>query len=422
MQSPQSNTLRTDPATLHQRKNLGEANMFVFSFRSHGLVGSIIAITALGWAQEQADHIQGVKLPYYSLVPSKLIWLITKPGIQKELGIDEAESQKLLASLRSIDRTNVALQTPEEKKQRTAAIVALNNEMRRGAEEAISKSISEDQLQRFQQLQLQVLGSRALVSLQGAERLARQLSLTAEQRERLKKVQEDFRAKRLSAITEEYEADLVAVLTPEQTIRWNEMMGTPFQMPKSYMGNASWEMIYVPEVQKELGLNEDEVETLVQALAVIRNRVIKEKGQEAYGSNRDGNPPGDRSRRAQELVATVKSSLTIAQWNRLQELILQEAGLESLDHPDVATKVELTLEQRERVHTLIREFMKEGFGGAGTLNAPMKWETRQLLQRKLHADLLELLTMDQKKIWEAMQGAKVDDQLLGKPTISATAK
>jgi hypothetical protein len=380
-------------------------------------IGLILTGAAAGMAQDD-NRSEPSRPPFYSLAPSKLTWLLTKPGVQKELGLDESESRKLLASLREIDPTNYALRTPEERKKQVARVHAVFDATKQKSEEAIQKSLSEAQFQRFQQLQLQRLGGRALVFRDTAHKLAETLALTAEQQAKLKTISQEFSSTKPQAITEKFKSDLLAVLTPEQMNQWKAMMGAPFTIPKSFR-SVPWQLIFVPEVHKEMGLSEDEAARLVRLLEAVRKEVIEEKGQEEFDFNLAGPPPADRDRSAQQIIDAARSALTVSQWNRLQELLLQDAGLESLAHPEVAIKLGLSRQQRDRVRESIAEYLR-GFTGDRTLAAtPNELQSRR---DKVQADLLDILTPDQKTQWETMQGSKVDPDLFRSPAIRPAGK
>lgn len=377
------------------------------------VIGLILASAAAVAAPDDDKSTEPARTPYYGSGGSTLTFLLTKPGVQKELGLGESESKKLMAALQEIDPKHIAFQTPEERRQGAAT----REETQRKLEAAMQKFLSEKQFRRFQQLEAQYLGGRALL----IPKFAEQFALSAEQQEKLKAIREQFGltgrqgAPRLSdeeasVRFETYQADLLAVLTPGQTNQWKAMTGDPFRIPKSFSG-PSWRLVLVPEVQKELGLSEDDTATLVQSL----NAIQLEGFRLSFRANPADRAPADQMRQSQQIIDTTRSSLTVSQWNRLQELILQEQGVESFAHHEVAKQLGLSREQRDRVRETMGEYRKGLTGDRTLLAKPKELQARR---EKEQAGLLDILTADQKKQWEAMQGAKGDPDLFGRPRIS----
>ncbi|MBS0206989.1 MAG: hypothetical protein JSS49_29285 [Planctomycetes bacterium] len=378
--------------------------MPVCHVRAALIPGFIFAWVAVAAAQSDDKANAPSRTPYYGSGGSTLIFLLTKPGVQQELRLEDSASQKLLASLRELDPTHVSFRTPDEKRW----FAELRVETERKSKAAIQKSLSEEQFRRLQELEAQYLGGRVLLSPKTADRFA----LTADQQERLRAISAEFgytgqagaprlSAEEASARMEKYNSDLLAVLTPDQMNQWKAMSGAPFKFPKSLSG-PSWRLIYVPEVQTELGLSEDEVAALVQSLAAIQ----KEDSRARFGRG-PAQAPGNH----QQVIDTVRHSLSVAQWNRLQELILQQHGVELLSHPEVADKLGLNRDQQVRVRTVIDEYRRDQLKRSRP-GVPVNVEESRTRREKEHADLLDILTREQKEQWEEMQGAIVDPLLL----------
>ncbi len=386
------------------------------------IAGMILAFAAAAVAQEDANRSETSRSPNYGPGGSTLITLVAKPGVQTEIGLAEPESKRLLDLLREIDPTHSAFRTPEDKQQEFARELAIQEEIKRKSEAAIQKSLSEEQFQRLQQLELQDRGGVALLNPE----IARRLALTAEQQKTLETIKEEFRravqASRNGAASgtprtgdeaastrvDKFKTDLLAVLTPEQANQWQAMTGAPFVIPK-FIRRYSFHLVISPEVQKELGLADDEAAALVQSLDAIEREENKIRG-ETFRLRWEASSPDDRRRQSRQIVDTVKSSLTVSQWNRLQEVILQQRGMSVLAHPDVADKLGLSREQRGRVRETTYQQQREAAGQRTLLPKPE--ETRTSSQTE-QAELLDILTPEQKEQWEAMQGAKVDLRRLG---------
>lgn len=396
------------------------------------IAGMILAFAAAAAAQEDANSSETPRSPNYGPGGSTLINLLANPRVQTELGLTESESKRLLDSLREIDPTNPVFRTPEERQQGAARVAEMMDAIKRKSEAAIQNSLSEEQFRRFQQLELQYQGGLALSNPEIAQRLV----VTAAQRKTLETLQAEFRLasqanrsgtapgtprpdhESVSARMDKYKADLLAVLTPEQANQWQAMTGVPFGVPKVMRG-FPFQLVELPDVQKELGLSEGEAATLARSLAAIEEveRVEHvERLLQTLQSNRAASSPDDRRRqledrgqRSRRIVDTVKSSLTVSQWNRLQEVILQQRGMSVLAQPDVANKLGLSREQRDRVRETMDKYRREATGNRTLLPKP---GDSQAHRQKEQADLLDILTPEQKTKWEAMQGAQAD---LGNP-------
>jgi hypothetical protein len=192
-----------------------------------------------------------------------------------------------------------------------------------------------------------------------------------------------------------YQADLVAVLTTEQKQQWERMQGQPFEFPKNL--SSGTELILVPQVHRELGMPDADAAKLVKSLMDLRRQMHEnlDRNRIKEDTNR---PLGDRIKEFNLINDTIRSSLTPAQWNRLQELCLQRQGVRSLNHSAVATTLGFTPEQRKRVRNL--RHPSRGDGSA----QPIIAEDGSTRQAKMKADLLDVLTPEQKQRWEAMQG------------------
>lgn len=379
------------------------------------LIPGLILTLAAAAAAQNDDNLNDPRTPYYGHSGSTLILLLARPSVTEELRLDESESKTLLASLREIDPTHSSFRTPEERQK----FRTIRDETIRKSVAAIQKSLSEQQFLRFQQLEAQYLGGRALLN----PKIAEQLALTDEQHEKLKPIIKEFGvtggpgAPRLSeeqaaVRVEKYKTDLLAVLTPEQMNEWQAMTGAPFKVPKSFSG-PSWRLVLLPEVQQELGLSEAGAATLAQSLAQVQ----KEQGRLMFA----GRAPANGIDQSQQIIDAVRSSLAVSQWNRLQELILQENGVESLAHHEVAKHLGLNQEQRDRIREAISEYRRRQ-SDEFRRGAPVSTDELQTRRQQQQANLLDILTKDQKQQWEAMQGAKVDLDSMRRTRISPAAE
>lgn len=132
--------------------------MFECSVREVFVTGLILVYATAAVAQDNDNRNDPARKPFYGSGGSTLIYLLTKPGIQQELDLDEAASKPLLESLREIDPKHSSFRTLQERQQ----IRTRFEETKQKSAAAIQKALSEEQFRRFQQLELQYLDGRAL--------------------------------------------------------------------------------------------------------------------------------------------------------------------------------------------------------------------------------------------------------------------
>lgn len=364
------------------------------------------AMTVAAVAQQDGNPPQPPPVPNYSASSSALMAVAAMPDVHRELGLTDGEAQQLMQALRGIDPQRVALQTPEERQRRAEQFALQMEETRKKMHEAIQTALTAAQLQRLRELELQRIGGRAL--LQPA--VAEELQLTAEQQQQIQPLMEEFvrsgsrnaeprTPAESRARVEKYNMDLIAVLTTEQRRQWEKMQGEPFALPQNL--SPIRELVLVPKVQQELGLPEADAAKLTQTLEELQ----RQRFQNLRPPRAEEDPDrrfAESRKRFDRTVETLRSSLTVAQWNRLQELSLQRQGVEALYHPAVANALGLTPEQRARVRDLRRRPL-----GNGPVEATNP-ESEDVLSRreKRMSDLLDILTPEQKAAWEKLQGRK----------------
>ncbi len=168
-------------------------------------------------------------------------------------------------------------------------------------------------------------------------------------------------------------------------------------------------LLLMSEVQKELKLSEDDVAKLTKALEDLRPSMRGPGG----GNNQDPEAFRKQMDEVQKKIdAKVKESISADQWKRLNELRLQREGAASVRRPEVAAELKLTDEQKSKLKPLLDELRPQfgggrgrGENGGGQGNQPNFEEMREK-RDKASAEILGLLTPEQKKTWEALQGAK----------------
>lgn len=158
-------------------------------------------------------------------------------------------------------------------------------------------------------------------------------------------------------------------------------------------------LLDVPEVQKELGLD-DEQRKQVEKLQDEQRDKMDSMFRDAP---RPGDDPDDRPRvdfraRIEQLNKQSDEALgkllQEKQLDRLRQLQLQREGVAAFTKPEIADKLALTDEQKDKLH----EIQDRGFSGFGPPRVDPKDK----------ADALALLSADQKSKWQTLIGKEIE--------------
>ena len=174
------------------------------------------------------------------------------------------------------------------------------------------------------------------------------------------------------------------------------------------MGNvAPIQLLQVDEVQVELKLSAEQKEKADAAheeFMTARRQIFAEVDKES----------GERGSKMKELKEKTAEKLTDvledAQRKRLGEISLQVNGASELDNKEIAEELKITTEQQKQLAEVRKANTKARRdalkvleeGGEGNRN-----ETLSKLQAEGDRKLLEVLTAEQRKQFEAMQGEKL---------------
>jgi serine/threonine protein kinase len=184
-------------------------------------------------------------------------------------------------------------------------------------------------------------------------------------------------------------------------------------------------------VQKELKLTPDQLKQVKQVSITWETHRIELEEAARLSTNRDSM----RERRhefinhAREGEAALARILTVAQEDRLHQLMLQFRGPGAFDDPDVAEKLQLSKYQRQRIRDLQFGSMRSLWtgprgGGRGEPKGPLPKDRKSDAQRgdrhldgnrnprqeyrNRTDDILQVLTNRQREIWKEMTGAPVE--------------
>jgi Spy/CpxP family protein refolding chaperone len=206
-------------------------------------LGLLVAVSG-AFAQQQGRGGRG--FGGFGFGPPGNLGLIGIPEVQKEIGVTDDQKKQideLLASARNAGGGFQGLRdlSDEERQKRFEAMRKANEEN----EQKLTKILDGKQVARLDQLRLQREGVMAF----NRPKVADELGLTAEQKEKISKIQADARPQggrnfqdlseeerrelrtKMQEQREKAQADTLAVLTDAQKAKWAEMKGKEFSFP-----------------------------------------------------------------------------------------------------------------------------------------------------------------------------------------------
>jgi hypothetical protein len=179
-------------------------------------------------------------------------------------------------------------------------------------------------------------------------------------------------------------------------------------------------LVAMEAVQKELGITDEQKTEITKVLE--ESRPMRGAGG---GFNREefqNLSEEDRAKRMEEFRKTaeetakkveekVKGVLNEQQNARLSELRIQREGVAALNRAEVAEKLTLTAEQKEKIaklnESLRPQFGRGGPGGGGGGERP-NFEEMRAQREKTEGEIVAVLTEEQKASYEKMKGAKFE--------------
>lgn len=214
---------------------------------------------------------------------------------------------------------------------------------------------------------------------------------------------------------------LVAVTVSTASAQERERGGRRGFGGGGFGGGGAAGLLAMPEVQKEIGISEADVTKLTEELRALRPERAAGGNREDFRSLSEEQRNARREEMRKQMAEIgkktdekIKATLTEAQYKRLNELRIQREGVGALGREDVAEKLKLTTEQKEQIAKLQEESRPQfgrnrGEGGnEGERPARPNLEEMRARRDKLNADVVALLTPEQKTAWESMQGAKFE--------------
>jgi hypothetical protein len=168
-------------------------------------------------------------------------------------------------------------------------------------------------------------------------------------------------------------------------------------------------LLVVQAVQAELKLTDDQKKKaaeLNETLSKARRELFQKVAKDSH----------ERSEKVAELDkktdASIEELLDANQEKRLNELLLQVNGASELLKPNVAEALQITKEQHKKLTEANRANAKAKKDALENFDGDRQAKTLEL-QREGDKKLLIVLTEEQKKKFEEMQGEKISIKLFG---------
>lgn len=171
-------------------------------------------------------------------------------------------------------------------------------------------------------------------------------------------------------------------------------------------------------VQKELKMTPEQVEKAKATFGARRQQA----GAAGQGQRRQGDAGGGAGtdvrqilgNRQQEAEKQVKEILDEKQFARFQQLQLQQQGAAALARPDVADKVGLSQEQKDKIRQIqqdsfssLREAMQAARNSQGSDRQAATAQIREKMMKareEANAKAIRVLTAEQKMKWDDLLG------------------
>jgi hypothetical protein len=173
-------------------------------------------------------------------------------------------------------------------------------------------------------------------------------------------------------------------------------------------------------VQKELKLNGAQVE-IVASLA----KDVAAKGR-AAALEFKALPDSERREKMQvlmtavcaEAMSTLRDVITAEQFKRFDQIVLQQRGIMAFADVDIQGKLQLTSEQKDRLHGLAMDLhgqMRSLSQNAGAEKMREVHEQGMVLHRKAFDQAVATLTAEQRTTWTELTGDHFDVKFEGRP-------
>lgn len=196
-------------------------------------------------------------------------------------------------------------------------------------------------------------------------------------------------------------------------------------------GGGSADLLRIEEVQKEIGVTEEQKTELAKVVESLRTaeraggfnreeyqklteeertkrREEFEKLTEEERTKRFEEMDKQRQERSKKADESIKALLKPEQWTRLSELRLQREGVRSWSREDVQKQLGLTEEQVAKVKTLTSAQGPDFRDLSSEEEIAKLREEMKARREAFDKGMAEVLTEDQKATWTKLQGTKFE--------------
>jgi hypothetical protein len=191
------------------------------------------------------------------------------------------------------------------------------------------------------------------------------------------------------------------------------------------MFNSPVALLNIPEVRKELNTSDEqnkEVDDLLAKANEARGNFNPQEVQNLSDEERQKRfdemrkKAEEANKAAEEKLGKI---LKPEQLTRLHQLSLQRQGITAVTRPEVAKQLGLSQEQVDKIQKVQEESRPQGgFGGFQNLSdeeRQKRFAEMRERQEKAQADMLAVLTDDQKTKWTEMKGKDFEFPAFGGP-------
>jgi hypothetical protein len=176
-------------------------------------------------------------------------------------------------------------------------------------------------------------------------------------------------------------------------------------------------------VQKELKLDGSQVEKVAS--------LAKDVGAKGRAAALDLKPLPDSERREKmhvlmtavcaEAMSTLRGVITPEQFKRFDQIVVQQRGIMAFSDVDIQRKLQLTNEQKDRLHGLAMDLHRQMRSLSQNASADKMSEVHEqgtVLQRKALDQAVATLTAEQRTTWKELVGDHFDVKFEGRPATS----
>jgi Spy/CpxP family protein refolding chaperone len=167
-------------------------------------------------------------------------------------------------------------------------------------------------------------------------------------------------------------------------------------------------------VQKELNIAQEQREKLREIAQEMREGAGQRGDFQNLSQEERQKRVAEMQERAKKAEEKINTVLDAKQKERLEQLRIQREGASALARDEVAEKVGLAADQKEKIQKIQQE-ARGNFGGGGQNFRDLSNEDRQKLfaemrerREKVANDILGVLNAEQKEKFEKLKGAKFD--------------